>query len=498
MLLNYANDPLVLENEDGERVRSVVSGQFVGDLMGSISIVDPFELSFDLPLVLASQGAGRIGGAGVGDLRLLGKLSLLSQAPTGFGFAVLLDTRLPTGSRPEYRGGELRFEPVVAADYWFANGIRVGANLGYAIRPAATLLDVGVDDTLTWGVAVDVPIRDRWNIVPELYGASSILADGVNAAELPVELLVAGRYGLIDRLMLEAGIGTGIVKGFGAPDYRLFFGATYRPPLPLLEAPDRDADGLPDDEDACPLQPEDYDGFEDDDGCPDIDNDGDGILDVDDACVFRPEDEDGFEDDDGCPDADNDGDGILDVDDGAPNDPEDFDGFEDDDGIPDLDNDQDSFLDTVDSCPLEAEVYNGIDDGDGCPDEGGLVTVTCEAIELGERVYFEFDSDVIQPRSFPLLQQVASALNAATHINLVRVEGHTDDVGAAEYNEELSRRRAASVRRYLVDTGAVDEMRLESVGYGESRPITENATDEGRATNRRVEMVIVEQSRCVE
>jgi parallel beta-helix repeat protein len=498
MLFNYANDPLVLQDADGERVRSVVAGQFVGNVLGSISIIDPLELAFDLPLVLASQGDGAIGGAGIGDLRVLGKFSFLDQTPTGFGLAVLLDMRLPTGSRPEFRGGELRFEPVVAADYLFARGIRVGANLGYAIRPAATLLDVGVDDTLTWGVAVDVPITERWNVVPEIYGASSILADGVNVAEHPVELLVAGRYGLIDRLMLEAGIGTGIVKGFGAPDYRLFFGATYRPPLPLLEAPDRDADGIPDDLDACPLQAEDFDGFEDADGCPDIDNDGDGILDGDDACVFRPEDLDGFEDEDGCPDPDNDGDGILDADDGAPNDPEDLDGFEDADGIPDPDNDGDGLLDGDDACPLAAEVYNGIDDEDGCPDEGGLVTVTCDAIELGERVYFEFNSDVILPQSFPLLGQVASALNAATHIRLVRVEGHTDDVGPAEYNEDLSRRRAASVRTHLVERGAVDPMRLESVGYGESRPITENATDEGRATNRRVEMVIVEQTRCVE
>ena len=93
---------------------------------------------------------------------------------------------------------------------------------------------------------------------------------------------------------------------------------------------------------------------------------------------------------------------------------------------------------------------------------------------------------------------MASALNAATHIRLVRVEGHTDDVGPAEYNEDLSRRRATAVRAHLVDRGTVDPMRLEAVGYGETRPITENATDEGRATNRRVEMVIVEQTRCVE
>src|SRR5690554_2412391 len=73
---------------------------------------------------------------------------------------------------------------------------------------------------------------------------------------------------------------------------------------------DTDADGIVDALDQCPLKPEDYDGFEDEDGCPDDDNDGDGILDVDDACPNEPEDFDGFRDDDGCPDYDNDDDGI--------------------------------------------------------------------------------------------------------------------------------------------------------------------------------------------
>jgi outer membrane protein OmpA-like peptidoglycan-associated protein len=498
LILNYANDPLVLQDEDGDRVARLVAGQFVGNLMASISLADPFELSLDLPIMIASQGDGSVGGSGLGDLRLIGKYSILHQEPSGFGLAVLLDARLPTGSRPEYRGGELRFEPVVALDYQWESGLRIGTNLGYAIRPKAEVADLGVDDTLTWGFAASIPVAERWAVVPELHGEASLLADGVNAAEMPVELLGAARYFLLDQLMVEAGAGMGIVNGFGAPDYRLFAGLTYRPPLPILADPDRDQDGIPDIRDSCPDNPEDFDGFEDEDGCPDADNDDDGILDTADQCMFRPEDFDGFEDEDGCPDPDNDGDGILDVNDGAPNDPEDFDGFEDQDGVPDRDNDQDSFLDAVDACPMEPETYNGVDDTDGCPDEGGLVTVTCDSVELGDRVYFEFDSDVIQTRSYALLDQVASALNAASHIRLVRIEGHTDDRGIDTYNEELSRRRAASVLRYLVDQGAMQEVRLESVGYGETRPIAGNATDEGRALNRRVELVIVEQTRCVE
>src|SRR5450432_3372842 len=99
--------------------------------------------------------------------------------------------------------------------------------------------------------------------------------------------------------------------------------------------PDRDGDGIVDDLDKCPDDPEDFDGFQDEDGCPDPDNDGDGILDVDDLCPNDPEDKDGFEDADGCPDPDNDKDRILDKDDKCPNEPETYNGFQDEDGCPD-------------------------------------------------------------------------------------------------------------------------------------------------------------------
>ncbi len=98
---------------------------------------------------------------------------------------------------------------------------------------------------------------------------------------------------------------------------------------------DRDGDGMSDARDLCPDDPEDLDGFEDADGCPDLDNDGDGIADVDDLCPSVAEDRDGFEEEDGCPDPDNDQDGILDFDDHCPNQPETMNGFDDYDGCPD-------------------------------------------------------------------------------------------------------------------------------------------------------------------
>jgi OmpA-OmpF porin, OOP family len=102
-----------------------------------------------------------------------------------------------------------------------------------------------------------------------------------------------------------------------------------------------------------------------------VDSDNDGIPDDVDQCPDMPEDKDGFQDEDGCPDFDNDNDGIYDSQDQCPNDPEDFDGFEDSDGCPDLDNDHDGIPDKLDKCPNTPEDIDGYQDEDGCPDGGG-------------------------------------------------------------------------------------------------------------------------------
>ncbi|MCH2109123.1 MAG: OmpA family protein, partial [Polyangiaceae bacterium] len=126
--------------------------------------------------------------------------------------------------------------------------------------------------------------------------------------------------------------------------------AVVAPPKP---APgDRDGDGFLDPDDRCVDQPENFNGYEDLDGCPDDpDTDGDGITDSKDPCVIEAEDIDGYLDNDGCPDADNDLDGVLDVDDNCALEGEDPDGYEDKDGCPDLDNDGDQVPDLEDQCP---------------------------------------------------------------------------------------------------------------------------------------------------
>ena len=260
---------------------------------------------------------------------------------------------------------------------------------------------------------------------------------------------------------------------------------------PEEEDADSDNDGILDRDDRCPTDPEDKDGFKDDDGCPDRDNDADGVPDATDKCPTLAEDRDGFEDNDGCPDLDNDQDGFQDEVDKCPNDKEDRDQFEDEDGCPDLDNDKDGIKDTEDRCPMQPETINGVTDEDGCPDKKyTLIKVTKERIEISQKVRFKTGRSKVLKASFEMLDQVADAI-VTNKIRKVLVEGHTDDVGAASTNMRLSQKRADAVRDYLVGKGVSADV-LDAIGFGETRPLEDARTRAARAKNRRVEFKIIE------
>jgi outer membrane protein OmpA-like peptidoglycan-associated protein len=149
----------------------------------------------------------------------------------------------------------------------------------------------------------------------------------------------------------------------------------------------------------------------------------------------------------------------------------------DNDGIPDKD----------DKCPDDPENYNGFEDDDGCPDEEpkNLVIDTGSTLVTLEGIEFEFDRADIKPISFKVLDAVAKALADNPDIELVEVQGHTDEQGDDAYNLDLSNRRAAAVVTYLVGQG-VAAARLESHGYGETQPIDPAHTQAAYKKNRRV------------
>lgn len=257
-------------------------------------------------------------------------------------------------------------------------------------------------------------------------------------------------------------------------------------PTPVPGPGDRDGDGILDDTDKCVDEPEDKDGYQDEDGCPEPDNDGDGVLDGADKCPLDPEDKDGYQDEDGCAEPDNDSDGLLDSADGCPLEAEDKDGVKDEDGCPDCDDDNDG----VPECPEAKDQCPGQhgEPTDGCPKKYDLVVVTETKIELRQTVYFDTRKAKIKPVSFPLLDDVAKALADHPKIS-VRIEGHTDSQGADRFNLTLSQRRAEAVRTYLIAKG-IEKERMVAKGYGERVPIADNRTSDGRGQNRRVEFVI--------
>jgi outer membrane protein OmpA-like peptidoglycan-associated protein len=255
---------------------------------------------------------------------------------------------------------------------------------------------------------------------------------------------------------------------------------------------DNDKDGIPDLSDKCPNVPEDKDGFQDEDGCPDYDNDLDGVPDSVDKCPDVAEDKDNFQDNDGCPDYDNDADGVPDSIDMCPITPEDIDLFEDEDGCPDFDNDKDGIPDSTDKCPMEPEVYNGYKDDDGCPDT--LIKPTEKEIKiLNTRlrdINFKTGSAELLPVSFASLDYIVGFLQKYPNLRY-EIQGHTDNVGGADYNLLLSAARAGTVRAYLLSKSTPDS-NLIAIGYGKTRPIADNKTVGGRALNRRVEFRFIE------
>jgi outer membrane protein OmpA-like peptidoglycan-associated protein len=262
-------------------------------------------------------------------------------------------------------------------------------------------------------------------------------------------------------------------------------------PPPVDDDPDKD--GVVGAADECPSDPEDMDGFQDENGCPDADNDGDGIADAADKCQMEPEDKDSFADDDGCPDPDNDTDGVPDAADKCPTDAEDKDAFQDEDGCPDPDNDGDGVPDAQDKCAADPETKNGFQDEDGCPDEIPQKLKQFTGVIKG--INFKTGSAEILKTSNKTLDGAVKVLTDYPELKL-EIAGHTDDVGDDTANQELSQQRADSVKAYFEGKGVAGD-RVVAKGYGETAPQVDPAGLKGgklkaaQAKNRRVEFKLL-------
>jgi hypothetical protein len=357
---------------------NVVSSLVGGQVSGAYGVTDSIQVGAILPLIFSMSGQGLdVGNAtpasqtlqttGLGDLRVEAKDRLWQSGP--FRFAALASLGIPsrfgTGANgAAFTGNNVPDLRLEGALQWRSSDekLSAGANLGVLLQDPHTIYGSTIGQQLVWGVAGAYSFTDTFQVVGEVFGRAGF---DYSQESAPTEAVGGVRVLATQSFAVVAGGGGGLFKGVGSPDVRAFVSIGYAP-----DTRDSDGDGIPNNRDRCPLVPEDHDGFQDADGCPDDDNDGDGVPDAQDKCPDKPEDHDGFQDEDGCPDLDNDGDGIADLDDRCPLDKEDGKPPYPNDGCPadKRDSDGDGVMDSVDACPDKAEDQDGFEDADGCPD----------------------------------------------------------------------------------------------------------------------------------
>ena len=502
LTLDWAHDPLVVYDAEGEEQAAIVENQLYAHLGGGVRLWDRVRFALNVPIALWQSGEdGVLDGAelsssndtALGELRLGADVRLVGAYREPFSLAIGLQAYLPTGDREAFTGdGELRVAPRLLAAGEIAR-FAYALRLGFVFRPQDE--DEGsltLGNELSFAASAGLRLLDRGQLLvgPELWG-TTMVEDGAafEEAATPFELLFGAHLRARDWLF-GLGIGPGLTRGLGAPAVRALLSLAWSPelaPEPEPGAPppapsDRDRDGIPDASDACP----DLAGVANSDpskhGCP-SDRDGDGVLDARDACPDTPGVRSDDPEIDGCP-PDRDDDGVIDADDACPDtagvrSPE-----PQKNGCPG-DRDGDTVIDPQDACPNDPGAPDADPQKNGCP----KARVEQGQIKIIERIEFKTNSAQLLPESTPILEAVRAILAEHPEIDALAIEGHTDNVGKPEYNQKLSERRAASVKSWLVMHG-ISNRRLSSAGFGMTRPLDSNDSEPGRERNRRVEFHI--------
>jgi MYXO-CTERM domain-containing protein len=557
LVFNYANDPFVYRYDDGRDELKLL--EQVGTVDAQMWMNLPrARVALTLPLHVVSTGYGVDGFRAIGDARLSAQGELIERRGDGAGAGVYGWMDVPSGNEGAWLG-----EAGVTGGAGLAGSYGMGpllfaGNLGASSGTGQQFLD-----DIVWGPRLDYAGGVGFTINPALQLSAELNGEWIWGQEgapgrLPLELLGGVRFRPMDNLQVSVGGGTGLSQGIGSPDYRVMAGVAWSP-RPAQAAPginDMDGDGIADEVDLCPTQPEDFNGVDDDDGCPDGDQtptrlrvlDASGnqvagaVVDFKsgpDTASFTLQDGElmrsmepgaytgtvraaGYTSADfelEVPTARSheqtvriskelaDGRVVINAQDEA--------------GMPvaarvrvlgDVPLRLPPSQDGVTELSLAPGSYELVLSAEGygtvqralTVTEGGShsldvvlpsarVKVETDRILILDKVYFELDSAQIKAESLPLLDEVVEVM--FNHPELVRVEiqGHTDEQGPDDYNLDLSMRRAESVKHYLVSQG-VEPSRLAAQGYGESVPLVQESNDEAYAVNRRVEFHIVERA----
>jgi OOP family OmpA-OmpF porin len=403
-------------------------------------------------------------------------------------------------------------KPVAFYDPALEMGIRggyyplsfLGGELEGMLAVASSTTDDGV--TVLAARAHAVVQLPYWSIVPFALGGVGywrVLNDGSgNDSDPAFHYGVGAKVNVTQNLAVRVDLRDSITNQRGGADYPHNIEALAGANLVLGREPatptDGDRDGVIDDHDQCPIEAGTLPN-----GCPVRDSDADGVTDPDDqcdmeaglaptGCPIRDADQDGVVDAEdqciseqggaptGCPDADQDG--FLDRADQCPAVP----------GVAPngclVDADGDGLLGADDACPEQPETMNAFEDADGCPDE--LPSAVKSFVGVIAGVEFDNGQAAIRPSSVQALDQAVTVLTDYPSLR-IEIIGHTDDRGSRENNLQLSQRRAASVKDYLVSRG-IDASRIESRGEGPDSPLTSNDSPAGRQKNRRIEIRVLQ------
>lgn len=528
---HHANAPLVYAYEDGRDPVELLGSVGTLDLQGWFG-VGPVRLGLDLPLHTYAQGLDldAAGSHVLGDIRADLRAELLRRADSPVGLAVAAGLTLPTGNGAAYLG-----EPGVSGGVRGILTTELGntllsANLGW-VGAAPTELPAGGiwGHRTVWGAGLRQSFSAQWSAAAELTGAA-FLGGEAPGGTVPLEGLVSGRWAASETIALRAGLGRGLTGGMGAPSFRALlglegrFGGDTAPPAPdrsdvntaitfvgpdgsalagvsfkLVSGPRTGAWTSPA-QGALELSlpPGAYDTLVSAPGFMSIA----GRIDVPAGetyarryelkheagrCTVRFE----VHDQDDRPIVAEvrqlDGQAVA--------------GTAPDTGAATLSIREGTAREYV----IGAQGYSPEHRAVSCQrDDGGQLSnerlevvllpprarLEGERISVDGRVHFALDSDKLLPLGKGLLDDVARILRDHPEILLLEVQGHTDVSGRAEYNLDLSRRRAEAVRRYLVEVQGVHPSRLSATGLGESVPIRAGSTEDDHEANRRVEFHI--------
>ncbi len=505
VVADYSHDPLaVYDSATGKQTGAIIRDQFFTHFGASFVLVDRLRFALDLPVLfrqtgdtftIAGQTLSASHGTHLGDLRVGADVRLFGTYGDVITAALGAQLYIPTGSQSAYASdGAARFAPRALLAGQLGPFVYAG-RLEVDIRKDHTRFDGNVEgDQFYFAAAAGLKV-DQLTFGPEIMGSTVLAKDAFDRATSPVELLFGAHYFTND-VRIGLGVGPGLSRGVGAPDVRVLGNLEWAPapdvekapeaPLPVVD-PDRDHDGVANESDACPDQAGVSDPDPKKNGCPVLDRDRDRVPDDIDACPDEAGVATGDPKTNGCPPPkDADQDNIPDAQDACPNEAGVATSDPKTNGCPPpKDSDADGVLDSEDACPNAAGPKTGDPKTNGCP----VARLEQNEIRILEPVKFANNSDRLLPESEPVLTSVMEVLQAHNEITKLEVRGHSDSRGIAAANLTLSQRRAASVVKWLTAHG-IAASRLASAGFGQTRPIDTNDTDEGRKNNRRVEFRI--------